>query len=86
MWYKGESTVYPQLIDSVSSKKWVYIRKNVEEQTRTDEEGREYTVWAFDETKIPKDVYSIFETQLSDEARLADIEEVITEILGGGLI
>ena len=35
---------------------------------------------------IPKDVYSIFETQLSDEARLADIEEVITEILGGGLV
>lgn len=86
MWYTGESTVYPQLIDTTSSKKWVYVRKKVKEESRTDEEGNSCTVWTFDETKIPKDVYSIFETQVSDEARLADIEEVITEIIGGGLI
>ena len=86
MWYTGESTVYPQLIDTTSSKKWVYVRKNVKEESRTDEEGNSYTVWKFDETKIPKDVYSIFEAQVSDEARLADIEDVITEIIGGGLI
>lgn len=86
MWYTGESTVYPQLIDTTSSKKWVYVRKNVKEESRTDEEGNSYTVWTFDEAKIPKDVYSIFETQVNDEVRLADIEEVITEIIGGGLI
>lgn len=86
MWYTGESTVYPQLIDATSSKKWVYIRKNIKEESRTDEEGNSYAVWTFDETKIPKDVYSIFESQVNDEARLADIEEVITEIIGGGLI
>jgi hypothetical protein len=86
MWYTGESTVYPQLIDTTSSKKWVYVRKNVKEESRTDEEGNSYTIWTFDETKISKDVYSIFESQVNDEARLADIEEVITEIIGGGLI
>lgn len=86
MWYTGESTVYPQLIDTTSSKKWVYVRKNVKEESRTDEAGGHYTVWTFDETMIPKDVYSIFESQVNDEARLADIEEVITEIIGGGLI
>lgn len=86
MWYTGESTVYPQLIDTTSSKKWVYVRKNVKEESRTDEKGNSYTVWTFDETKISKDVYSIFESQVNDEARLADIEEVITEIIGGGLI
>lgn len=86
MWYTGESTVYPQLIDATSSKKWVYVRKNVKEESRTDEEGNAHAVWTFDEAKIPKDVYSIFETQVNDEARLADIEEVITEIIGGGLI
>jgi hypothetical protein len=86
MWYTGESTVYPQLIDTTSSKKWVYVRKNIKEESRTDEAGNSYTVWTFDETKISKDVYSIFESQVNDEARLADIEEVITEIIGGGLI
>lgn len=86
MWHTGESTVYPQLIDTTSSKKWVYVRKNVKEESRTDEEGNTYAVWTFDETKMPTDVYSIFEAHVSDEARLADIEEVITEIIGGGLI
>ena len=86
MWYTGESTVYPQLIDTTSSKKWVYVRKNVKEESRTDEEGNSYAVWTFDEIKIPKDVYTIFEQQASDQARIADIEEVITEIIGGGLV
>ena len=86
MWYKSESTAYPELIDTTSSKVYVYVRKNVEEVEREDEEGNKYTVYVYDEMKVPKEVYGIFENQILADSRLADIEEVITEIIGGDLL
>ena len=86
MWYKSESTARPEIVDSTSSKVYVYVHKNIEEVEREDEQtGNKYIVYVYDETKIPKEVYSIFEEQMQADLRLADIEEVITEIIGGGL-
>lgn len=86
MWYKSESTARPELIDTTSSKVYVYVRKNIEEVERQDEQtGETYIVYVYDETKIPKDVYVIFENQMLADSRIADIEEVITEIIGGDL-
>ena len=86
MWYKSESTARPEIVDSTSSKVYVYVRKNIEEVEREDEEGNTYIVYVYDETKIPKEVYSIFEGQMIADSRIADIEEVITEIIGGDLL
>ena len=87
MWYKAESTVKPDPIDSTSSRKWVYVRKNITSESRTDETSNETTtIFVFDECKIPKDVYTIFEQQAIDTARISDIEEAITELIGGGLV
>ena len=86
MWYKSESTTKPEIVDSTSSKIYVYVRKNIQEIEREDEQtGNKYIVYVYDETKIPKDVYSIFENQMQSDLRIADIEEVITEIIGGDL-
>ena len=85
MWYKSESTSRPELINTTSSKVYVYVRKNIEEVEREDEQGNTYIVYVYDETKIPKEVYSIFEGQMIADSRIADIEEVITEIIGGDL-
>lgn len=86
MWYKAEATSAPHAVDSTSSKKYVYITRNITTEERVDEQGNTYTVWVYEEAKIDKDFYPIYERQISDEARIADIEEVITEILGGGII
>lgn len=85
MWYKSESTARPEIVDSTSSKVYVYVRKNIEEVEREDEQGNTYTVYVYDEMKVPKEVYGIFENQILADSRLADIEEVITEIIGGDL-
>jgi hypothetical protein len=83
MWYKSESTARPDLIDSTSSRVHVYVRKNIEEVEREDETGNKYSVYVYDEMKLPKEVYGIFKEQMVADSRLADIEEVITEIIGG---
>ena len=87
VWYVAEGSTRPELVDTGSSAKWAYIRRNIRTETRTDEvSGETRTVYIFEEMKIPKDVYPVYEQEMQNSARLADVEEVITEILGGGLI
>ncbi len=85
MWYKSESGERPILIDKDSSKVYVFVRKNIQEIEREDEqEGKTYIVYVYDEMKLPKEVYGIFEAQILADNRISDLEEVITEIVGGG--
>lgn len=96
MWYYVESKSYPSLIDTTSSKKWVYVRRNIEEHEREDDEGIKEIFYSFEEQKVPKEVWGIFEkTMQNDEKiiendvkiaeadiRIADVEEAITELYG----
>lgn len=55
---KSESSVYPVLIDTESSKTTVYIRKDVEEKQRTDPTTENsYTYYEYQEAKMTKDEY-----------------------------
>ena len=82
MWYYVESKSYPALVDTTSSKKWVYVRRNIKEHEREDEQGIKEIFYSFEETKIPKDVWAIFEKETDNSERLADVEEAITELYG----
>lgn len=83
VWYTGESSVYPELVDSTSSKKWVYVRKNIEEHEREDETtGIKETFYSYEEQKVPKEVWGIFEKTVENDERIADVEEAITELYG----
>ena len=63
---KAESSVYPELIDTTSSRKVVYLRKNVVEVTKLDEEsGEEYTNYEYDEAKLTKKEYEQYLQELS---------------------
>lgn len=83
VWYTGESSVYPELVDSTSSKKWVYVRKNIEEHEREDETtGIKETFYSYEEQKVSKEVWGIFEKTIENDERIADVEEAITELYG----
>ena len=83
MWYKTESNTRPTIIDTESSKKWVYVRKNIEEHEREDETtGIKETFYSFEESKIPKDVWLIFQKTVESDERIADLEEAVTELYG----
>lgn len=51
-WIKSESTVKPEAIDMISSETSVYLRRNIKETTRTDEEGDETTWYEYEEAKL----------------------------------
>lgn len=87
MWYKSESTARPAAVDATSSKKYVYIRKNIKEVERKDEMTEiKVKFYQYDEVKIPKEIYPIMEAQTNQNDRLNDIEDAIAEIIGGEII
>ena len=59
MWYKAKSSELPSTIDDTSSRVYVYVRKNINVEQRTDESGEIITVYVYDESKIPKEVYEV---------------------------
>ena len=84
MWYKAESSELPSTIDDTSSRVYVYVRKNINVEQRTDESGEIITVYVYDEIKIPKEVYEIFKLESGNERRISDIEDVLADMLFGG--
>lgn len=84
IWIRTTSKVMPKAVDMAISKKWVYIRKNIESFKIKDIfTGEIETYYSYDECKIPKEIYAVFEQEKDNSSRLDDVEEVITEILGG---
>jgi hypothetical protein len=72
IWYRGESSVHPQLVDTTSSKKWVFVRRNIEEFEREDEVDPEIKkkYYSYEEMKIPKENYPIYELEVQNAANL----------------
>lgn len=74
MWYKTEGGVRPKEVDETISDTSVFLRKNIEEVQR-EVEGEIVTVFVYDELKIPKELYPVFEQQQADIDYLTMIVE-----------
>lgn len=72
--YKSSSSVKPELIDTTSSKKVVYIRQNIVEKQMDDT-----TFYEYDETKITKDEYKEYLDEMKARDTLNVIENLKTE-------
>lgn len=58
---KSQSTVKPDLIDSTSSKKYTYIRKDLVERQNVDD----VVFYEYDEAKLTKQEYEKYLVELS---------------------
>lgn len=84
MWYKAQGTEIPSTIDETSSQVYVYVRKNINAEQRTNENDDVETIYIWDEAKIPKEIFDIFKAQTDSEVRIADIEDTLADMLFGG--
>lgn len=76
-YYKSESTIYPELIDTTSSKTTVYLRKNVVEKQVTDEiNGESHTMYEYNEAKLTKAEYEKY----LQEMAVMDIEQMRADL------
>lgn len=69
-WYYSEGNERPAIVDEISSKKWVYIRRNIEEFEREDETDPtiKEKFYKWEEMKIPKENYPIYELEVQNAA------------------
>lgn len=70
-WYKSESATQPLEIDTISSKKYNYVRRNIEQATREDT-----TVYKYEECKILKEDWGLY---LENEQLRADLDYIAME-------
>ena len=71
---KSQSTVKPELVDTTSSKKVVYIRQNIVEIQKDDT-----TFYEYDEAKLTKDEYKEYLAELEAQDMLETIENLKAE-------
>lgn len=79
MWRKcenGENT-RPADLDTTSSHFYVYIRRNIEHIPETEDTPAHY---AWEETKVSKENWGIFERVLNHDTALNDVYEALAEI------
>ena len=62
---KSQSFVKPDLVDTTSSKKYVYLRENVVEMQSDNTDGETYTYYEYDEAKLTKEEYEQYLEELS---------------------
>ena len=84
MWYKAQGMEIPSTIDEKSSQVYVYVRKNINVEQKTNENANTETIYVWDEAKIPKEIFDIFKAQTDSEVRIADIEDTLADMLFGG--
>lgn len=76
---KSQSADYPELIDIISSKKYVYLRQNVVEMQSDNTDGETYTYYEYDEAKLTKEEYEQYLKEMSSAETLESIETLKAE-------
>ena len=76
---KSQSSVYPELIDTGSSKKYVYLRQNVVEMQSEDMNGETYITYEYDEAKLTKEEYEQYLKEINSTNTLESIENLKAE-------
>lgn len=80
IWTRAESTVRPEDQDLDSSKKYNFVRRNIEEEVREQEDGESLTVFTFEEAKILKEDWGVYLDLVQAQADI-DYLNMITEDL-----
>lgn len=74
---KSESTIKPELVDTTSSKKYTYLRKDIIETQKQDEFSNEtITLYEYQEAKLTKTEYQEYLAELS----IIDIQQQRADI------
>ena len=83
-WEKSESTVRPDEVDATSSKKVVYLRRNINKKQRESKiDGEMQTYFEYDEAKLTKEEYEKYKENPENEEieNLRNEMSMLTECL-----
>lgn len=90
---EGSQTERPLEFDATTSKTIIYIRKNIERKSKT-QDGNTYEVWEYDEAQIPMSEFPAVASQIictitpwtaSKTAYIDDTEVTFTDVPQGSM-
>lgn len=84
MWINAEATFEPDAVDTTTSKVYNYVRRNIREEQREDEEGNRYTVWVYEEMRIAKDEWELYKSVERNTANIDYIAMMTDVEIGEG--
>lgn len=76
---KSQSSIYPELIDTTSSKKYVYLRQNVVENQSEEMDGETHTYYEYEEAKLTKEEYEQYLAEMNTTETMENIETLKAE-------
>ena len=83
-WQNVQSTIRPAEIDTTSSRIYNYVRKDIHEVEVQDEiAGETAIMYEYLEKEVLKEDWETYMSIVDNDIRITDIEDVITEIIGG---
>lgn len=62
----GSQAEKPEAIDKTSSSQYVYLRRNIERITQTDEKGGSVLLWRYEEAEVTQKEYEQYDTIATD--------------------
>ena len=87
-WRKAEGTQAekPKEVDTVASPFSVYIRKNIQQETREQQAGGSIKIWIYDEAVLTLKEYAQYQRELADCNSLSQQELVENNLVVMGAI
>lgn len=85
-WIKSSNSnsTKPSALDTTTSRKFVYIRKDFEEKPSYDQEGEQTgTHWEYLENKIPKEDWETYQQVMENTSSIATLEDAICDLTMG---
>lgn len=76
---KSQSSIYPEPIDTTSSKKYVYLRQNVVENQSEEMDEETHTYYEYEEAKLTKEEYEQYLKEINSTETLESIENLKAE-------
>lgn len=73
----GSQEQKPDVIDKTSSSKYVYLRRNIERITKTDERGS-VLLWQYDEAVVTQEEYAQYDTVVMEIVQ-AELDNLASE-------
>ena len=68
----------PEVIDKTSSGKYVYLRRNFQRITRTDENSGKVVLWQYEEAKVTQEEYAQYDTVVMEIVQ-AELDSMASE-------
>ena len=79
MWVTAEANYEPNTVDTSASKVYNYIRRNIHQEQREDDEGNIFTVWVYEEKKISKENWELYKAVERNAANI-DYLAMMTDV------